>query len=69
MKNSSKLTPKWYDQRSWAMILMVLGLGLLYLLLLRATDTGSLQQYGFALIVLVFVVSRVGNVLRKEKKV
>jgi hypothetical protein len=56
-RKKSVATPFFHTRRGMA-LLGVVGLVAAYLVGLRATDTGSLQQYGLIIVLLIFAGNR-----------
>ena len=55
------------NSRKGKVLLGVVSLALAYLMFIRATDTGSWQQYGMLLVLLIFGVNRLFAAIRHEK--
>jgi len=64
---SGSLKTVWYSRRGSAVILGLLSLMLIYPIVLRALDTGSLQQYFLALVLLIFGINRLVYVVKWRK--
>lgn len=53
----------WYNQRLWAVVLLVVLAVLTYLIASRAIYTGSLQQYGLTLVLIALAIGRIRHVV------
>jgi hypothetical protein len=56
-------TNKWYDERKWAAVIVVVALTLAYLIGSRALFTGSLQQYALTIFLIVLAINRAAHLV------
>jgi hypothetical protein len=61
-------TTAWYNQKIWLASTGIISLGLAYLLLSRAIDTGSWWEYLGTLVLLVFAINRLLNSIKFRSK-
>lgn len=57
---------EFFRSRKGKALLGVVSLALAYLMFIRATDTGSWQQYGMLLALLIFGVNRLVKAIRNN---
>ena len=66
-KRKTKLSARrWYNRRGATAGLGLVGLGLAYVLGLRALSTGSLQQYFLTIVLLCYGISRLAHAARRS---
>lgn len=59
---------RWYNQHYWSLLLGLGSLLVAYLIASRALNTGSWQQYGIAIVCIVFGLNRLGRAAHTTAK-
>lgn len=62
----AKKAKRFWHSRWGALVLSLIALVLAYLMASRAIDTGSWQQYGLTLLLLIFAVNRFSHAAHRQ---